>query len=104
MLQHQYTLANISVQVLKNKDRAIVQVLQEAVRGKDFDLYVTLFNYKKIGQTDGGLGFYGNSLCSNYDEEYSIRSLINSDGERIDIKIPVATSGIILCHSHQSKI
>ncbi len=91
VLQHQYTPAGLSFQVLKNKDRAVAQLLQEALKEEpDLELTLALLNFSKYG-----------SGSSKYDIDYDdaeakIGTLINSNGEKFDIDIPISLNGILV--------
>lgn len=92
-MQHEYTPAGLSVNVLKNKDRAMAQVLQEAIKGQDFDMYLALLKYTKSGGADT-TSYYGDyKMMDVDDEEFNLYSFVGVHGERPDISVPIDESG-----------
>lgn len=88
MLQHEYTPMGLSFQVLKNKDRAVAQLLQEAIKDEpDLELTLALLDFSQSG--------CGSSKHDvDYDhEEAQIGSIINTKGEKFGVNIPISLAG-----------
>ena len=71
LLDHKYCEASLSFSTLKNKDRAVADVLLNARKQVNFDLYLTIV--QKIEQWNGGDGCYGS--CG----DYILDELVSSD-------------------------
>eukprot|EP00029_Vermamoeba_vermiformis_P004972 TRINITY_DN1599_c0_g3_i2.p1 TRINITY_DN1599_c0_g3~~TRINITY_DN1599_c0_g3_i2.p1 ORF type:complete len:554 (-),score=61.78 TRINITY_DN1599_c0_g3_i2:733-2394(-) len=93
VLHHQYTPAGLSVQVLKNQDRAIAQMLQEAIKGLNFEMYLGLLDYTKSGGAEGYDGDY-TLMDDCADEDWNVHSLVNLNGERIKADFSISKSDI----------
>ncbi len=48
-MKHKYAADKISVHNLIKEDRAIAQVLQDAVKGEEFELFIGLLHYRESG-------------------------------------------------------
>jgi hypothetical protein len=73
----------------------MAQVLQEATKCEDFDMYLALLNYTKSGGAECE-GYYGGySMMDVDDEEFELHSFVSMNGERPDISVPIDESGIL---------
>ncbi len=79
--------------MLKNKDRAMVQILQEAIKDEGFDLYLALLDKTKSGSAECEGYRSGYSMGEVYEEDITLHSLVNAKGERADVDIAVDDSG-----------
>ena len=77
---------SVSIQQLRKRDRAIVQLLQEAVKD-DLDAEVTLglIKYSKYSDSEYEVDFY--------DEDVKINALISSNGEKFEVEMSLPLTG-----------
>ena len=54
VLQHEYTEAGLSFHGLKNKDRAVAEVLRLATKEADLDVHLAIFTKNESGSAEGG--------------------------------------------------
>ncbi|XP_065882892.1 uncharacterized protein [Dysidea avara] len=86
ILEHQYCEASLSFQMLKNGDRALAEVLLQAKKEVEFDLYLSIVNFTEcFSATYYGRGKY--TIDDDGDGEVSASNLTTYDGEKLSSNI-----------------
>ena len=87
LLEHQYSEASLSFQLLKNVDRAVADILTEAKKSIDFDLYLAQVNVSEYWSAEFeygcvyGVGAY--EADELMDEEVVAKNLKSQEGQCI---------------------
>ena len=86
ILEHKYCEASLSFQMLKNGDRALAEVLLQAKKEVEFDLYLSIVNFTEcFSATYYGRGKY--TIDDDGDGEVSASNLTTYDGEKLSSNI-----------------
>jgi len=86
MLEHKYCEASLSFQMLKNGDRALAEVLLQAKKEIEFDLYLSIVNFTEhFSATYYGRGKY--TIDGYGDDEFSANCLTAYDGEKLSSSV-----------------
>ena len=100
VLQHEYTQAGLSFRGLKNRDRAVAQVLRLVSREVALDVYLAIITKSESGSAEGndyGYGYYKRrrwcgsedpadwSMGEIYDTSVTLDNWVDSDDARKDI-------------------
>jgi len=86
MLEHQYCKASLSFQMLKNGDKALAEVLQQAKKEAEFDLYLSVVELTQyFSATYYGRGKY--TIDDDGDDHFHATHLTAYDSEKLSTKI-----------------
>ena len=97
VLQHEYTKAGLSFHGLKNKDRAVAEVLHLATKEADLDVHLAIFTKNESGSAEGGDWGYSKrrrwgygyeedpddwSMCEVFDNSETLDTWVGLDDKR----------------------
>ncbi len=74
----------------------MAQVLQEAVKDLDFELYIGLLNVRRSGPAEGGYRGDWSLMEEDCEESFELHSLVNMSGERVKVDINISKLGKLL--------
>ena len=100
VLQHEYTEAGLSFHGLKNKDRAVAEVLHLATKEADLVVHLAIFTKNESGSAEGGDWGYSKrrrwgydyeedpddwSMCEVFDTSETLDTWVGLDDERKEL-------------------